>query len=226
MAESSPVKRKVDRSSRSTSAFFKLTNIEKVTYKCKYSYMSKSSERVKSWRKDTKNAIVEGFGGKCCICGYSKCEDALDLHHLDPSKKNFTLGGIRAHPKNWKIILKELENCILLCANCHREFHAGKTKLPDIIPEFVDIKEKRKLKTYCPVCNKLKKNYLITCSRSCAAKKTCTVSWENFDLFDLHVNQRLSNVKIADIVGVSDIAVIKRLKKLKIYNPIKNLKQN
>ena len=36
---------------------------------CKYLYMSTNADRVKTWRKDTKNLIVEGFGGKCCICG-------------------------------------------------------------------------------------------------------------------------------------------------------------
>jgi len=30
-----------------------------------------------------------------------------------------------------------LDNCILLCANCHRELHAGKLQLP---PEMVDEK--------------------------------------------------------------------------------------
>jgi hypothetical protein len=187
--------------------------------------MSTNAERVKTWRKDTKNLIVEGFGGKCCICGYAKYDEVFDVHHIDPSKKTFSFSSIRANPKNWNDLLKELENCILLCANCHRELHAKKTKLPKKIPKFIDLKEKRKIKTYCPVCNQLKKNYLITCSRSCAAKKSCTVSWEKYDLYDLHINQKLSNLKIANIVGVSDVAVIKRLKKLKIYNNYLSINQ-
>ena len=42
--------------------------------------MSLSSERVKKWRKESKSAIVDGFGGKCAICGYNKCHDAFDIH--------------------------------------------------------------------------------------------------------------------------------------------------
>ena len=72
--------------------------------------MSLSSERVKKWRRESKSVIVEGFGGKCAICSYNKCHDAFDLHHLDPSKKNFGIAGIRANPKKWELIKKELEN--------------------------------------------------------------------------------------------------------------------
>jgi len=179
--------------------------------------MSLSSEKVKSWRQDTKEAIVDGLGGKCAICGYNKCNDAFDIHHIDPSKKTMSFAGVRANPKKWASIVEELKNCILLCANCHREIHAGIVKIPKKIPKFVDLKEKRKIKTYCPICNKQKKNYLITCSRSCAAKKHSTVDWDRYDIFDLYVNKKLSNVKIAEIYGCSDNSVIKRLKKLKIY---------
>lgn len=47
------------------------------------------SESVINWRKRTKIALVEYKGGKCCICGYNKCIEALEFHHLDPSQKDF-----------------------------------------------------------------------------------------------------------------------------------------
>ncbi len=59
--------------------------------------MSKSSEKVKRWRKATKQRIIDSFGGKCGICGYEKCPDALALHHLNPLEKEFGLGGVRAN---------------------------------------------------------------------------------------------------------------------------------
>lgn len=179
--------------------------------------MSSASQRVKKWRQSTKSSIVEGFGSECAICGYSKCNEAFDIHHLDPSKKNFNISKIRTSPKKWETIKKELENCILLCANCHREFHAGITRIPESFTKFSDKKIKQIKKTNCPICNKLKPNYLITCSKICAAKKSQKIDWDKYDLKDLHLNKKLTNVEIADIVGCSDAAVIKRLKKLKIY---------
>jgi hypothetical protein len=87
--------------------------------------MSKTSEAVKSWRKRTKIRIVESMGGKCYVCGYNKCVGALDLHHIDPSTKLFSLGGLRANPRAWTQIVDELRKCILVCANCHREIETG-----------------------------------------------------------------------------------------------------
>ena len=66
--------------------------------------------------------IKNHFGGlKCKFCGYSKLFSVLDLHHLDPSEKEYEVSKLRTY--NEKTIIKELEKCILLCANCHREEH-------------------------------------------------------------------------------------------------------
>ena len=80
--------------------------------------------RVKSvvnWRRRTKEALVEYKGGKCVRCGYSKCIDALEFHHRDPSKKDFSVSG-----KTWSLerLKKEVDKCDLVCSNCHREIHA------------------------------------------------------------------------------------------------------
>lgn len=68
------------------------------------------------------------LGGKCEHCGYSKCIAALEFHHTDPTKKDFSIaatGSTRA----WKKIEIELKKCKLLCSNCHREQHyATKTE--------------------------------------------------------------------------------------------------
>lgn len=93
--------------------------------------MSKSSEAVISWRKRTKLRIIEAMGGRCCECGYSFCQDVLELHHLEPSDKKFSFGGIRARPRSWKTIVEELKKCIMVCANCHREIEAG-VRIPSV----------------------------------------------------------------------------------------------
>ena len=95
-----------------------------------------SSQKVKDWRIRTKARIIEAMGGKCNICGYNKCNGALELHHIDPSAKQFSFGGIRANPTAWNNIVNELKKCILLCANCHREVESGITTLPEQFDTF------------------------------------------------------------------------------------------
>ncbi len=77
--------------------------------------------RTKTFRKRTKEKAVEYKGGKCVICEYNKCVSALEFHHLDPSKKDFTLSKNMCTA--WDKIKDELDKCILVCANCHREIH-------------------------------------------------------------------------------------------------------
>ena len=80
---------------------------------------------VKDWRRKTKARIIEAMGGKCVSCDYNRYQEVFDLHHLNPLKKNFSFGSIRANPKAWSTIVIELRKCVLLCANCHREVEAG-----------------------------------------------------------------------------------------------------
>ena len=65
--------------------------------------------------------LIELMGGKCQKCGYDKNYAALEFHHLDPNEKEFVWTRMRL--KSWEVILEEIKKCILLCANCHREFH-------------------------------------------------------------------------------------------------------
>lgn len=61
-------------------------------------------------------------GGKCEHCGYDRFIGALEFHHLDPEQKDFGLG--QAKLTNFEKVKAELDKCVLLCANCHREEHA------------------------------------------------------------------------------------------------------
>ena len=70
--------------------------------------------------------IIELFkkkqGGKCSICGYDKYLGALDFHHEEPNSKEFTISNMDFR---MDVIEAEVEKCVLLCSNCHREFHGG-----------------------------------------------------------------------------------------------------
>lgn len=79
-------------------------------------------------RRERKQQVVSYLGGKCIVCGYSLCIEALEVHHVDPQNKSFTISG--NHARSLSSVKKELDKCVLLCANCHRELHAGLIKLP------------------------------------------------------------------------------------------------
>jgi DNA-binding CsgD family transcriptional regulator len=77
---------------------------------------------VKSHRQKTKKRAVEYKGGKCQVkmCGYNKSVYALDFHHINPEKKDFSISAVT---KRWETIRKELDKCVLVCRNCHGEIH-------------------------------------------------------------------------------------------------------
>ena len=65
--------------------FFKeeLVELEKFIAECK--------EILQNPQK--KKELIKSKGGKCSICGYDKYYGALEFHHLDPSKKDFTISN-------------------------------------------------------------------------------------------------------------------------------------
>lgn len=84
------------------------------------------SNHVINWKRRKKEELVLYKGGKCEKCGYNKCIEALEFHHLNPLEKDFTISG-----SNLKIetLKKEVDKCILVCANCHREIHSNIRKI-------------------------------------------------------------------------------------------------
>lgn len=73
-------------------------------------------------QRNVKKLAVNYLGGKCQKCGYNKCIGALQFHHIDPTKKSKEYYNMKLRTFNDKF-KKELNKCILLCANCHLEEH-------------------------------------------------------------------------------------------------------
>ena len=86
-------------------------------------------EAVNKHRKVIRIKAISYKGGKCEICGYSRCAEALEFHHLEFKKKDFGISA-KGYTRGWKKVKLELNKCILLCANCHREIHARVAALP------------------------------------------------------------------------------------------------
>lgn len=57
----------------------------------------------------------ELLGNKCAKCGKT---EKLDIDHIDPTKKSFTIANIIGNCPEKKL-LEELKKCQLLCRDCH-----------------------------------------------------------------------------------------------------------
>lgn len=79
--------------------------------------------------REIKKRSVEYKGGSCQMCGYNKCINALEFHHVDPTQKDFSIS--KSKGKTFDKIKPELDKCILVCANCHREIHFKSGKYAD-----------------------------------------------------------------------------------------------
>jgi len=77
-----------------------------------------------------KQKCIEYKGGKCCICGYNRYQGALDFHHKDPQTKDLNLSY---NKHSFNKVKNELDKCILVCSNCHREIHGNKLNIENYI---------------------------------------------------------------------------------------------
>lgn len=84
-------------------------------------YNRKSRER----RNARKQRAIAYKGGHCAACGGVFHTAAFDFHHLDPKEKDIDPGLLMGASD--EVLFKELDKCILLCSNCHRELHYEET---------------------------------------------------------------------------------------------------
>lgn len=105
-----------------------LHKIKNEQYRTKYKELYKERLRQNKYkhREFIKNKIKELKACGCIICG-EKDPCCLDFHHL--RDKLFEIG----HNVDITLgsLLKEVDKCVVLCANCHRKLHAGKIILPN-----------------------------------------------------------------------------------------------
>lgn len=69
-----------------------------------------------------------------------KCKEnrnhLLDFHHVDPTKKDFQIS--QGERYGWKRIKEEIDKCVVLCSNCHRDFHHQEKEKGITLIEYLD----------------------------------------------------------------------------------------
>lgn len=163
------------------------------------------------FRKRRKKLFVDMFGGKCEICGYSKCINSLHFHHLDPSDKTKTPHRlIYDHSINYS--MGELKKCIMVCANCHGELHAEEYN-SNILINYIPW-----IKIVCEVCKiefETKNVSQKYCSQKCSHINQRRVDRPTKNELKTLIDEN-SWVSIGRMYGVSDNAVRKWARNYKL----------
>ena len=103
-------------------------NVEKSRLKCKKyreeNYVELNEKRRKKIR-ERKDKLVQLKGGRCEHCQQSFSHPHVyDFHHKDPTTKEFSIGfALTRTGISIEDLLKEVDKCLMLCANCHRIEH-------------------------------------------------------------------------------------------------------
>lgn len=95
------------------------------------SFISKENEKIQDRIRYSKlrDYIKRTKFGGCTLCGYGKCLEALEFHHINTNKEIELSNIKRSIPK----AKKEVAKCIIVCSNCHREIHSGQIEAYDQI---------------------------------------------------------------------------------------------
>jgi hypothetical protein len=99
-------------------------------------HYKKTKEETKKRTKEKRSSLKKEWKAfkatlYCVKCGFNH-PAALDFHHTDPSNKTGSVNQLVSDGR-FRVAMKEVEKCIVLCANCHRihhheERHAAKKK--------------------------------------------------------------------------------------------------
>lgn len=175
-----------------------------------------NAQTVTDFRRRRKENLIRLAGNKCSICGYNKCNGALEFHHINPDDKKYGIATGNCHSIEDDIT--EVKKCLLVCANCHREIHNNFFEnqnlfdYQNIDEEFENELLSKKTNFICKECGKPITRYsqsglCVSCSQTLRYRHRVS------DLPDRETLKNLIRTKpfteIANSYGVTDNAVRK-----------------
>jgi 5-methylcytosine-specific restriction endonuclease McrA len=88
--------------------------------KYKSLYQKRATERRAKLRTEFRiNMLAYLSNQKCAVCSESDIR-VLELDHLNPLTKSFTVSQAVKLGRSWDEVLIEINKCQVLCANCHK----------------------------------------------------------------------------------------------------------
>jgi hypothetical protein len=82
------------------------------------------SSRQVELRRAAKMRAIAMFGDGCEACAGTFPASVFQFHHWDADRKEFGFSNAGVY-RRWEAMFAELIQCVMLCAKCHREVHAG-----------------------------------------------------------------------------------------------------
>jgi len=93
-----------------------------------YNHVEENTERTHKRRKRLRTWVNDQKADRgCAACGESD-PVCLQFHHPDPESKTASVGAMISDSVPESEVRAEVEQCVVLCANCHRKEHVT---LPD-----------------------------------------------------------------------------------------------
>lgn len=135
-----------------------------------------------------KYEAIMRFGGKCSKCGYNGNISSLEFHHLNPETKSFGIDLREFSGHTLEDLNKELDKCVLLCANCHRELHHPELNMDNVKDFKASNKVASEIDTFsnprivgdvCPICGKTFKK--VTGKKYCSPE--CRRKAQGYDAY-------------------------------------------
>ena len=100
---------------------------------CMKQYFKQNENNIKQYREKRLKEIKQWYNGykstlKCRYCDedFTEC---LEFHHLKPETKIDNVVYMVHNGVSLEKIKKEMDKCIVVCANCHRKIHYGRIKI-------------------------------------------------------------------------------------------------
>ena len=155
---------------------------------------------ILSWAKKIK--AIQYKGGKCS-CGQEN-PIVLSFHHNCGNKER-DINDLRGRRARWEDIKKEIDKCVLICENCHRETH---------YKEIVDYRTERRRNN-----KQLCLNFIITKCRQCGyGKCSAALDFHHNDPAnkEFGIAKRLTDNKAQSIYDLEN-KLISELEKCDVY---------
>ena len=115
---------------------------------------------MNKYYQKVKENWIQSLGGKCVEC---QSQERLEIDHINPKEKSFSLSKVWSQIKYRELILEELKKCQVLCYICHKQKSNEESSIRKLSEGFTHGKEYAwmKKKCGCSLCLQDKETYNV-----------------------------------------------------------------